>query len=275
MPELSWYTCASTSAPGHTPGRDARHDGVAGVVVQGRQHLDQRDQRVRRGAAEDPGVHREFQGPDPDGAGDLAAQRGGQRRPADGLVAHVGDDKGVTVEHLGVGVDEILQVADGLLLALDENLDADRDVTAQRLQGAGVDDQSGLVVGGAATVDPAVRLGGGDERVGVPALLRRGRLHVVVRVQQHRRRAGRRRDLGPHGRDSRRGCRAAGRCRRRCAGAGRRRPRSSGAPARRETRGTPPRGSPPARPVPRSGPASARRPARRAVTWCPPRGLRS
>jgi hypothetical protein len=54
-----------------------------------------------------------------------------------------------------------------------------------RAQRGEVGDDAGLVVGGAAAVDPPV-LERRRERVGVPAFGRRG-LDVVVRVEQHRR----------------------------------------------------------------------------------------
>ena len=57
---------------------------------------------------------------------------------------------------------------------------------------------AGLVVGGAAAVEPPVPLGR-DERVAVPVGGSAGRLHVVVRVQQDVRGAGRARARAEHG----------------------------------------------------------------------------
>ena len=64
---------------------------------------------------------------------------------------------------------------------------------AVRLQPRGdrgrVRDRARLVVGTAAPVEPAVALDG-RERIAAPALDDAGRLHVVVRIEQHGRRAG-------------------------------------------------------------------------------------
>ena len=75
-----------------------------------------------------------------------------------------------------------------LLLALDEHHDADRQVVAVRPDRGQVGGDAGLVVGGAAAVEAAVALGRLERRrvpVGVVVL----GLHVVVGVEQHRRRA--------------------------------------------------------------------------------------
>ncbi len=89
----------------------------------------------------------------------------------------------------GVGAD--------LLLALDEHHDVDRQVVAVRPDRAEVGDDPGLVVGGAAAVEPVAPLGR-LERRRVPV----GRvvlgLDVVVRVEQHRRRTLRPGLLGDH-----------------------------------------------------------------------------
>ena len=74
-----------------------------------------------------------------------------------------------------------------LLLALDEHRDVDRQVVAEDPDRAEVRDDAGLVVGRTAPVEPPVALGRLERRA-VPL----GRvvlgLHVVVRVEQHRRR---------------------------------------------------------------------------------------
>ena len=75
-----------------------------------------------------------------------------------------------------------MQRAD-LLLALDEQLDVDRQVVAQRAQGGEVDGDAGLVVGGAPAEQASAAL---DRLEGVRRPLREvaGRLHIVVGVEQ-------------------------------------------------------------------------------------------
>ena len=87
-----------------------------------------------------------------------------------------------------------------LLLALGEHLH----VAGQRAgrvepcpHDGEVRDHARLVVGGAATEQAAVDLAG-LERVAAPTIDEAGRLDVVVRVQQHRGRAGRVRPLADH-----------------------------------------------------------------------------
>ena len=75
-----------------------------------------------------------------------------------------------------------------LLLALDEEDDVDRQVVAEDPQRGQVGGDAGLVVGGAAAVEAVAALGRLERRavpVGVVVL----GLHVVVGVEQHRRRA--------------------------------------------------------------------------------------
>jgi hypothetical protein len=75
-----------------------------------------------------------------------------------------------------------------LLLAVDEHGDRDAGVAQGAHRGA-VHRDPGLVVGRATSVEPAVEL---DrlEGIGVPLVRVTEGLHVVVRVQQHRRRTG-------------------------------------------------------------------------------------
>ena len=98
----------------------------------------------------------------------------------------------VAVEEFRVGLDERLHVALGLLHALQDEPDGARRPAVEDAHRAEVADDSGLVVGGAATVDPAVGLVGWRPWIGGPTLLRGCGLYVVVRVEHHRRRA-----LGP------------------------------------------------------------------------------
>ena len=102
--------------------------------------------------------------------------------------------------------DERLEPAGALLLgSLDDQLQVDRDVVAERAQGGEVHDDVALAVGGAAAVPAAVDLGQ-LERRGAPGGVVERRLHVVVGVEQH----GRGVRVGPGPRpDHRVGCRPA------------------------------------------------------------------
>ena len=85
----------------------------------------------------------------------------------------------------------------GFLLALEEERDAEAEVLAQHAGhgrvGGDVGHDAGLVVGGAAAVEPPVALDGG-RTARCPTAPVAGGLHVVVRVQQDRRLAVARRD---------------------------------------------------------------------------------
>ena len=76
-----------------------------------------------------------------------------------------------------------------LLLALDEDGDPHRQVTRVGAQRRDVRHDTGLVVGGAAAVEPPAPLGRLEGRA-VPEGVVAGRLHVVVRVEHDRARAG-------------------------------------------------------------------------------------
>ena len=115
--------------------------------------------------------------------------------------AHVGDQHRVRAEHLGIPGRVGVERAADLLLALDHELDADRRLAVERAQRADVHHHVGLGVRAAAAVERAVALGR-LERRRAPQRLVAGGHDVVVRVQQHGRRAGRRRDLAD---DDRRG----------------------------------------------------------------------
>jgi hypothetical protein len=102
-------------------------------------------------------MHGMVEGADSDGARHVASQRCGQCGSADGLVAHVGDDESGTVgEQLRVGLDEVLEVADGLFFPLDEELHPDRRTAPEGAQCARVDDDPRLVVGRASAVDAPI-----------------------------------------------------------------------------------------------------------------------
>ena len=117
--------------------------------------------------------------------------RHGERRGVDVPVVRVGDDDDVGGEGVLVVEQEVLEGAGAeLLLPLDEQHQAEIEVRADRLDeradGGDVRQHAGLVVGGAAAVEPVAahrRL----ERRRLPVLVLALRLHVVVRVEQHRR----------------------------------------------------------------------------------------
>ena len=88
----------------------------------------------------------------------------------------------------------VQRAAADLLLALDHDLDPDRRLAVPRAQRADVADHVGLGVRRAAAVERAVALGRLPRRRG-PQRLVAGRDDVVVAVEQHGRRARRRRDL--------------------------------------------------------------------------------
>ena len=180
-------------------------------------------------------------------------------------VRGVGEHQHVGAQPLALRVQQLGEVerAD-LLLAFDEHLDVQRRRARRLAEGAQrgeVEQQAGLVVDDAATVEPAVAPVGRLEGRRPPVLGAAGRLHVVVGVDQHRRRAGPR---APATRRRRRGAsRGRGASRRR---GGRRLPA-----ARRRARrcARPPRDR--SRPPTRSGCARDRR-GRRGCARSRPRG---
>ncbi len=141
--------------------------------------------QVARGA-----VHRDL-------VGDVAAQHGGDGRRAGVDHARVADQRDPGRELVAVLVEEGRQaLAAGFLLALDQHGDAAGQGARHRLPGAaGLDEghQLALVVGGAAAVDIAGAVVAGAELwregVALPELDRVDRLHVVMAVEEHMRRA--------------------------------------------------------------------------------------
>ena len=129
---------------------------------------------------------------------DQATERRRERGHADVPVAGVGDH-----DHVGAELVVVLaqqrdeRVGADLLLALDEHHEADRQVVAERPRRGQVGGDSGLVVGGTATVEAAAALGRLPRR-GVPVGVVVLGLHVVVGVEQHRRRARRAGLVGDH-----------------------------------------------------------------------------
>ena len=209
----------------------------------------------------------------------MPAQAHGRGRDADGGVAGVADQDRVGAQQVGVLRDEVLEPAGALLLrALDDQLEVDRHVVAERAQRGQVHDDVALAVGGAAAVPAAVDLGQ-LERRGPPGVLVERRLHVVVGVEQHGR--GVRVGARP-GADHRlaavgglaRGGRRRSRARRTCRAPTGRRARTppAGTGGRRR-----PTGSRRARPAPSRacGISSATRSRRSMSRHCPPRRRRS
>ncbi len=166
---------------------------LAVVGVQRRDHARQCDDRVREWTAERARVDRLGQDVDADAERRRAADARGDRGHASADVPAVGDDRDVGPQEVGVPVDEVGQVLGRtLLLALDDDLDRDGRVTVcqERPDRGGVDRDPALVVGAPAP-EEAVAGDRGLERRVVPVGGVGGWLHVVVRVQQDRRRPGR------------------------------------------------------------------------------------
>ena len=160
----------------------------------------QRRQRIRHGPAELPTVYCGLEHANLDLAVDEPTKRGRQRRPANCPVLGIGHDDHIGVEGFAVRGKEVDEVRRAqLLLALDDELHTDGRSPLEDAQRAEVGDDPGLVVGRASTVQAAAAFDRLEGRR-LPLLGRAGRLHVVVRVEQHARGPGRRRGLGEHGR---------------------------------------------------------------------------
>ena len=130
-------------------------------------------------------------------AGDPAQARG-EGRHADRDVARVADEDRVGAEQVGVLRNELLEPAGSLLLgSLADDLHGHGRLLPERAQGGQVRGQASLAVGGAAPVPAAVSLGQLPGRR-LPAFVDRG-LHVVVEVEEDRRRPRRPRDLAGDG----------------------------------------------------------------------------
>ena len=139
-----------------------------------------------------PGVHGVGQRADLDVAAHEPAQAGGQRRDADVPVAGVGDHDDVGAQVVAVLVrGEPARVSEPTSSSPStKNGHVDRQVVAEDPQRGQVRRDAGLVVGRAAAVEAVAALGRLEGRrvpVGVVVL----RLHVVVGVEQHGRRARR------------------------------------------------------------------------------------
>ena len=168
------------------------------------EQLHRRRHGVRRGTAVRPGVDAVVEGGHVQVEHHQAAQADVERRLLQRPVRGVGDHDGVGAEQVAVPLQQVgeRRRAD-LLLALDQHDDPHAVLRSpRRQQGAQrheVGDHPALVVGGAASVEPAVALDGLERPCG-PGVLVAGRLDVLVRVEHHRRRSRRRRAASHHGR---------------------------------------------------------------------------
>ena len=147
------------------------------------EHPNEGKKCVGCGATKHAGVHGLLQGLDFDGHGDDTAQISTDDWMTDNVVAGVSDYENVRGEHLWVRLDELLKVAVGLLLTLDDDSKGHRRIAVERLQRRGMHGDTRLVVGRPTSIEPTVA----QLRrpwIGTPALLGRRRLDVVVGVQQ-------------------------------------------------------------------------------------------
>nr|WP_245806314.1 hypothetical protein [Cryptosporangium aurantiacum] len=170
------------------------------LVQQAVQYPDQREQRVRREAAEAAAVHGVIHRADLDV--DLRETTQGQpeRRDAGPDVAGVGDDRGVGAEVVRwYRVEGGGQPGTVLLLALHQHGYSDRRPSSPGPDRTQVHREVALVVGGAAPEQGTVADDRVERRRGPGDRVAR-RLDVVVGVEQHRGRARRRRDPAGDGR---------------------------------------------------------------------------
>ena len=178
--------------------REALDRNVAVLVVHGRERADEREQRVRRGAAELTAVLRAGERPRLDGNRHHPAQRDRERRDAGPHAAHVADHHRVRVEQLRTDRREGRErTAANLLLTLDHDLDADRRLPTPGADRTDVHEDVRFRIGRAPAVDRAVPFGRLEWRR-VPLVLVADRNDVVVAVEQDRGRALGRGDLSEH-----------------------------------------------------------------------------
>ncbi len=173
---------------GGLPRVEPRHgDGAVGVV-QAREQAHEGGDGVDRSAAVHPRVHRVVERAHGDDGAHAAAQRRRQGRRAHGPVGRVGDDDGVGGEPVTVSLEDRLERRRArLLLALDEDRQPHGQVAGMGAQCGDVCHHARLVVGRAPAVEAPVALGRLEGRC-VPVGLVTRRLHVVVRIERHRRR---------------------------------------------------------------------------------------
>ena len=171
-------------------------DGAVGIVHR-RKNVGEHMDRIARGAAEQAGMQVAVGTGEPDLFVDQAAQRGGDRRRLRVPHAGIAHQRQVAAQLGGVVAHEAEQVLGAaLLLALDHHGDIQRQRAGDRLEGAaGLDEGHGLafVVAGAAGDDDFAatieRLDARLERRRLPQIERIDRLHVVMAIEQHARRA--------------------------------------------------------------------------------------
>ena len=179
---------------------DAFDRDVAFLVVQRREQVSEGRQGVGEGAAELARVHGLVEDAKLHHARDHATQRRGEGRLAQSPVAAVGDDDGIAGEPLALLLEIRTQILRaGLFLALDEHRDPHRGRPLEDAERGDVRDHAGLVVGAATAVQTAVAHRRGEGRR-APLALRPRRLHVVVRVEEDGRSAGRRLHVADHSR---------------------------------------------------------------------------
>ena len=177
------------------------------AILHLRDHLREDERRVGDGAAKGSGMQIGVAAFQLDLAVHEAAQAVTDRRHAAGEHRRVGDHDDVGFERVLVRDDEVVEVrAADLFLALENDPDVHRQpavLLQVRLDGLEVHEDLALVVGRAARVDLAVA-DGRLERRRLPQVERIDRLHVVVAVEQDRRRALRAEPVAVHDRIARR-----------------------------------------------------------------------
>ena len=165
---------------------------MAAAILHLRDHLRQHERRVGDGAAKGSRMQVGAAAAQVDLAVDQAAESVADRRNAAGEHRRVRDHDDVGLERVLVGDDEVVEVrAADLFLALEDDPDVHRQLAVllqMRLDRLEVHEDLALVVGRSAGVDLAVA----DRRLEgrrLPQVERIDRLHVVVAVEQNRRRA--------------------------------------------------------------------------------------
>lgn len=182
-----------------TPAVQAVDAGGTGLgIAQGRERLDERGEGVGGGAAEHAGVDLALEGLHGDDDVRQPAQGDGRGTGADAGVARVADQECVGAELLGVPGDVLFEAPRALLLGtLGDEPDPDGEAVAEGAQGGEVHDDVALAVGCAAAVPAAVALGQPEGRGTPGGVVERG-LYVVMAVEEHGRRSGRRRAVAEY-----------------------------------------------------------------------------
>ena len=165
---------------------------AAAAILHLRQDLRQHHRRIRHGPAKRSRMEVALRAAQIDLAVDEAAEPIADRRHAAIEHRRIRDHDDVGGELALMGLDEVVEVGGAdLLFALEDDLHVDRELAGLlqvRLDGLEVHEHLSLVVGRSARVDLAVA----DRRLKgrrLPQLDRVDRLHVVVAVEEDRRRA--------------------------------------------------------------------------------------